>query len=441
MRIPLVPLRLGLFNPVREDHSLRPLWVISEWGVVIIIQLSLPLVSVYLFLLSYFILFFKTYVYFLPAQAAANNATGRTVYVGSLPPSASVDELLNLVHFGPLESIRVLPNKSCVFLSFLDGSTAAAFHADATLRKLTLHGQELKIGWGKPSPVPTNVLMAISQSGASRNVYIGGLDEGTTEEHLRDSLSRFGLIDQVKIVKDKNIGFVHFLSIGVATKVVGTLPQEPAWAGKRVNYGKDRCAYVPRRDQVAASAAQVAAAQSLVVSQGGYNIGIGISSLGGGDLANGGVVGGNQTGLLAAAAAAAQTGMNRTIYLGNIHPDTSTEDICNAVRGGVLQTIRYMPEKHIAFVTFVDASSAFQFFQSTTFHGLTINNRRVKIGWGKNNGGLPPNIAMAVHGGATRNVYIGNIKDEDWEEFHEERLRTDFGEFGEIELVNFFKEK
>jgi len=42
------------------------------------------------------------------------------------------------------------------------------------------------------------------------------------------------LIDQVKIVRDKNIGFVHFLSIGVATKVVNTLPTDPAWAGKRV---------------------------------------------------------------------------------------------------------------------------------------------------------------------------------------------------------------
>lgn len=40
-----------------------------------------------------------------------------------------------------------------------------------------------------------------------------------TEEMLRDELSRFGLIDQVKIVRDKNIGFVHFLSISVATKV------------------------------------------------------------------------------------------------------------------------------------------------------------------------------------------------------------------------------
>jgi len=151
--------------------------------------------------------------------SASNSAVGRTVYVGNLPATASVDELLNLVHFGPLENIRVLPEKSCVFLSFLEGTTAAAFHADATIKKLQLHGQELKIGWGKPSPVSPQVALSISQHNASRNVYIGNLDENMTEEQLRDDLSRFGLIDQVKIVRDKNIGFVHFLSISVATKV------------------------------------------------------------------------------------------------------------------------------------------------------------------------------------------------------------------------------
>ncbi len=149
------------------------------------------------------------------ALNASQNTTGRTVYVGNLPATASVDEPPNLVHFGPLESVRVLPEKSCVFLSFLDGSTAAAFHADSSLKKQSLHGQELKIGWGKPSPVPGAVAAAIQRNGASRNVYIGGL-EGMTEEMLRDDLSRFGLIDQVKIVRDKNIGFIHFLSVSTA---------------------------------------------------------------------------------------------------------------------------------------------------------------------------------------------------------------------------------
>src|SRR5262249_3219748 len=41
-------------------------------------------------------------------------------------------------------------------------------------------------------------------------------------------------------------------------------------------------------------------------------------------------------------------GLNRTVYLGNIHPETTTEDLCNAIRGGVLQSIRDMHDKHIA---------------------------------------------------------------------------------------------
>lgn len=44
-----------------------------------------------------------------------------------------------------------------------------------------------------------------------------------------------------------------------------------------------------------------------------------------------------------------------------------------------------------------------------------------------------------MHSGATRNVYVGNI--EDFELFGEEKLKRDFGEYGDIELVNFLKEK
>lgn len=349
-----------------------------------------------------------------------------------MPASASVDELLNLVHFGPLESVRILPEKSCVFISFLDAQTAAAFHADATIKKLALHNQELKIGWGKPSPVPSQVALAISQSNASRNVYLGGLDENVTEEQLRDDLSRFGLIDQVKIVRDKAIGFVHFLSISVATKVVNTLPTEPAWAGKRVNYGKDRCAYIPKSQQAAAQAAQAAAAQSLVAQSAALspintNLNGGMSPFS------------PFTPFSPEGMALGAQALNRTVYLGNIHPETSPEDLCNAIRGGVLQSIRYMQDKHIAFVTFVDPAAAFTFFQVASYQGLTLNNRRLKIGWGKNSGPLPPALALAVHSGATRNVYVGNI--EDFESFSEDRLKRDFGEYGDIELVNFLKEK
>lgn len=90
-------------------------------------------------------------------------------------------------------------------------------------------------------------------------------------------------------------------------------------------------------------------------------------------------------------------------------------------------------------MTFLEPTAAFTFYQVASYQGLTLNNRRLKIGWGKNSGPLPPALALAVQGGVTRNVYVGNI--EDFETFSVERLKSDFAEFGEIELVNFLKEK
>ncbi|KAI9605076.1 hypothetical protein H4Q26_003047 [Puccinia striiformis f. sp. tritici PST-130] len=62
--------------------------------------------------------------------------TGRTVYVGNLPADAAVDELLSQVRFGPIDTVKVLPEKNCAFISFLDPTTAAAFHSDALMRKI-----------------------------------------------------------------------------------------------------------------------------------------------------------------------------------------------------------------------------------------------------------------------------------------------------------------
>lgn len=46
---------------------------------------------------------------------------------------------------------------------------------------------------------------------------------------------------------------------------------------------------------------------------------------------------------------------------------------------------------------------------------------------------------MVVQAGGSRNVYVGSI--EDFDMYSDEKLRSDFGEYGEIELINFLKEK
>ncbi|KAI9851206.1 MAG: hypothetical protein M1838_004218 [Thelocarpon superellum] len=358
----------------------------------------------------------------------ALSGTSRTVYLGNIPPETSAEEILGHVRSGQIESVRLLPDKNCAFISFLDGSSATHFHSDAILKKLTIRGQDIKVGWGKPSQVPTSVALAVQQSGASRNVYLGNLSEDVTEEELREDLGKFGAIDTVKIVKEKAIAFVHFLSIGNAIKAVSQLPQEPKWQSpRRVYYGKDRCAYVSKTQQQNA-------AQYLGIAPGYAHVLNGADR----DLISNALA---QQSVAAAAVATSAGGVsnlgNRTVYLGNIHPETTIEEVCNVVRGGLLHHIRYIPDKHICFVTFIDPTSAASFYALSNLQGLMIHNRRLKIGWGKHSGALPPAIALAVSGGASRNVYVGNL-DESWSE---ERLRQDFQEYGEIELVNTLREK
>jgi RNA recognition motif-containing protein len=356
------------------------------------------------------------------------SGTSRTVYLGNIPPETSAEEILGHVRSGQIESVRLLPDKNCAFISFLDGSSATHFHSDAILKKLSIRGQDIKVGWGKPSQVPTSVALAVQQSGASRNVYLGNLEENVSEDELREDLSKFGPIDTVKIVREKAIGFVHFLSIGNAIKAVSQLPQEAKWQSpRRVYYGKDRCAYVSKTQQQNA-------AQYLGIAPGYAHVLNGADR----DLISNALA---QQSVAAAAVATTAGGINnlgnRTVYLGNIHPETTIEEICNVVRGGLLHHIRYIPDKHICFVTFIDPTSAASFYALSNLQGLMIHNRRLKIGWGKHSGALPAAIALAVSGGASRNVYIGNL-DESWSE---ERLRQDFSEYGEIELVNTLREK
>lgn len=363
-----------------------------------------------------------------PTMSPVVSGTSRTVYLGNIPQDTPADEILSHVRSGQIESVRLLPDKNCAFISFLDASSATHFHSDAILKKLCIKGQDIKVGWGKPSQVPTSVALAVQQSGASRNVYLGNLPEEITDEELREDLGKFGAIDTVKIVREKNIAFIHFLSIANAIKAVSQLPQEAKWqAPRRVYYGKDRCAYVSKTQQQNA-------AQYLGIAPGYAHMLTGADR----DLISSALA---QQSVAAAAVATTAGGINnlgnRTIYLGNIHPETTIEEICNVVRGGLLHHIRYIPDKHICFVTFIDPTAAASFYALSNIQGLMIHNRRLKIGWGKHSGALPPAIALAVSGGASRNVYIGNL-DESWTE---ERLRQDFSEYGEIELVNALREK
>lgn len=147
---------------------------------------------------------------------------------------------------------------------------------------------------------------------------------------------------------------------------------------------------------------------------------------------------------------------NRTIYIGNINPRSKAEDICNVVRGGILQSIRFIETKHICFVTFIEASAAVQFYANAFIDPIVLHGNTLKLGWGNYSGPLPKSIALAVTVGGSRNVYVSLpdvafkdkfISNPEYKQYHEqfklpsaEQLRTDFSTYGTIEQINYMKD-
>ncbi|ODV62816.1 Mrn1p ASCRUDRAFT_16699, partial [Ascoidea rubescens DSM 1968] len=359
------------------------------------------------------------------------SAPSRTVYLGNVPPEITPEELLDHVRSGIIESVRILPSKMCAFISFIDESSALLFHSDAILKRLTIKNNDIRIGWGKSTPITPAVLNAIQRDGATRNVYLGLLPHDITENDLKNDLIKFGQIDTIKILPDKGVAFVHFLSILSAVRVVQQLPLEEKYVNRKVFYGKDRCAFITKTQQHNA-------AQFLGLAPGMEHL---VTAADRDFISNALVQQSAAAAAIATSAGGANNLGNRTVYLGNLHPDSSIEEICNVVRGGLLQNIRYLNERHVCFITFIDPIAAAQFFAMCHLHGLTIHNRRIKVGWGKHSGPLPNPIALAVSSGASRNIYIGNIEKDLETVYSEAKLRKDFSKFGEIEQINFLPEK
>ncbi|ODV85884.1 hypothetical protein CANARDRAFT_197738 [[Candida] arabinofermentans NRRL YB-2248] len=365
------------------------------------------------------------------SQLQTSSVPSRTVYLGNIPSDIPAHELLNHVRSGTVESLKILPSKNCAFISFLDENSAMLFHSDAILKRLTINNHDVKVGWGKPTPVQPVVASCVSRYNATRNVYLGNLEESTTEYELAQDLEEYGPIDTIKILGDKKIAFVHFTSILSAIRCVQSLPLVEKYKDRKVFYGKDRCAFITKTQQHNA-------AQYLGLNPNSENL---LNQVDRDLIANALVQQSNAAAVIATSAGGSSNLGNRTIYLGNLHPDSTIEEICNVVRGGILQNIRLINERHVCFITFIDPISAAQFYAMGSLHGLIIHNRKIKVGWGKHSGPLPNSINLAVGNGASRNIYIGGLDKIPDVLFTKEKLFSDFKEFGETEQINFFDER
>jgi RNA recognition motif-containing protein len=140
----------------------------------------------------------------------------RGIYLGNVQADVTLRDLCKLANrFGALESVKIVEGKQCAFLNFIDPAAAHAFYMNAQQQPITVGQSTLKINWAKSGVLNADVVNAVRQ-GATRNLFVGNIEEHINEDLLRDAFKEFGEIDNIVILRPKKIAFVNLASIHAA---------------------------------------------------------------------------------------------------------------------------------------------------------------------------------------------------------------------------------
>jgi len=429
-------------------------------------------------------------------------SVSRTVYLGNVPEDVTYKQILDYVRCGDIEEILIIQRNTCAFITFVDSKSALTFHSEAILKKLEINGQPVKVGWGKKSQLDPITAAHINSEQASRNVFIGNLfmtqreiyeqhdpnltsnspevDDGNSrrkpkrgsaniyrEEQLKikllTDLMTFGPIETLKLIPEKGIAFVHFTSIKNAIKTVSTLALiNPYYKNKKIGYGKDRCSFVTKTQKHNASINGNSHSPSPFDGEStsfhtSHHMSSSINNSNSGQMDDRIISHLLNESFESLEIESPNTDVNnfgnRTIFIGNLPKGCKISEVCNVVKGGMLEKIKYFEDKHMAFITFIDPNSAAQFYHSSKEKNIVIFQKVCKIGWGKNPGCLSDALNLMIKQGASRNIYIGNInfgKFQRNEElnadtsdffFNENNLHRFIRKYGEVEQINFLIEK
>ncbi|KAI0086300.1 hypothetical protein BDY19DRAFT_908287 [Irpex rosettiformis] len=183
-------------------------------------------------------------------KSAENSATQiqtptRSLWIGNLDSSVTSEQLIHVfAPYGAIESLRLLPEKECGFVNFVDQADAIRAKEDV-LNRLggdigMPNGQTVRIGFGKAdsapiapakganlnSPIATspggpasksgtnnaglNGMDAQLQSTPTRALWIGSIPSTTTPATILSVFSPYGPIESARVLTHKNCGFINF---------------------------------------------------------------------------------------------------------------------------------------------------------------------------------------------------------------------------------------
>lgn len=166
----------------------------------------------------------------------------RSLWIGNLDSAVTSEQLIHVfAPYGAIESLRLLPEKECGFVNFVDQADAIRAKDDV-LNRLggnigMPNGQTVRIGFGKADSAPvapakgTTVtssgatspsglskasspglggLDAQLQSTPTRALWIGSIPSTTTPATILSVFSPYGPIESARVLTHKNCGFINF---------------------------------------------------------------------------------------------------------------------------------------------------------------------------------------------------------------------------------------
>ncbi|GMM32219.1 hypothetical protein DAMA08_049640 [Martiniozyma asiatica (nom. inval.)] len=435
------------------------------------------------------------------------SVNSRVIKFLNLSKNITPANVLSIIQMGPVENCHCdLENVESItiFVSFVSISIANQCYRqlnkifEGLKERLESPHLEITLSEKDSLPISRQVKKAIQIDGATRTICISKLPMNINKQTLLKELGKFGEIECIRHVVSKNAAFISYFSIANSMKCVDQLPLSDSFLSScKIFYSSDSLGYyqssqLHKVDEVENEGDELnfknneqdhgeeeySDDENFSVSSSSYSpldfqqfafappntsvmstphMNPLLSEFG--------------TPIFEFAPPASPFSQSfpvfnnnsdsRTVFIGNLSLNVNVEDVCNVLRGGILEKIDFLPEKRIAFAHFIDADNAKEFVSYYTTRQLFIKNKRVRVGWGHSSFDLPQDLREAVDAGASRNMYIGlideledeyqydivttkNIEQKEKKKYKsipdEETLRKDFSYFGQIEQINFFKD-
>ncbi|KAI8973748.1 hypothetical protein BDF20DRAFT_670992 [Mycotypha africana] len=161
------------------------------------------------------------------------NSGSRSLWIGNIDHTVTVDLLTQVFsRFGPIESVRLLIEKECAFVNYFQAEDAAKAKEEILSRMGGRVGQCIvRIGFGKADlaaammNAPNNhhnsnintiphvqASNSLSQIQPTRALWLGNIPGNMTVPVLEAIFQPFGAIESVRVLNQKNCGFINFVS-------------------------------------------------------------------------------------------------------------------------------------------------------------------------------------------------------------------------------------